>query len=98
MSLKYTPVTKSIRVPRLLKQGQGHQTCYELVDQKQGYNNAKFEKPHLNSVCEKANDKDLVKSGIMSIMSHEYFRKSKTGIFMICLMYLTILRFNLIIG
>ena len=37
----------------LLKKGQGHQTLYELVDPKQGYNNAKFEKPllKLNSVC-----------------------------------------------
>ena len=33
-----TPVTS--------KQGQGHQTWYEFVN-KQGYNNAKFEKPHL---------------------------------------------------
>ena len=45
-----------------IKQGQGLQTWYELVDPKQGYNNAKFEKPHLNSACEKANIKVLVKS------------------------------------
>ena len=31
-----------------LKQGQGHQTWYELEDPKQGHNNAKFEKPCLN--------------------------------------------------
>ena len=37
-----------------LKQGQGHQTWYILVDPKQGYNNAKFENPRLTSVCEKA--------------------------------------------
>ena len=36
--------------PKILKQGQGHPTWYELVDHKQGYTNAKFEKPHLNSV------------------------------------------------
>ena len=40
-----------------LKQGQGHQTCNELVDPKQGYNNAEFKAPCLNSVREKANDK-----------------------------------------
>ena len=44
-----------------LKQGQ--QNWYKLVDPKQGYNNAKFEKPCLNSVCWKANDKVFVKSG-----------------------------------
>ena len=36
--------------PVTLKQGQGHQTWYDLVDLKQSHNNAKFEKPHLNSV------------------------------------------------
>ena len=30
---------------------------YELVDPKQGYNNAKFEKPCFNRVYEKANNK-----------------------------------------
>ena len=30
--------------PVALKQGQGHQIWYDLVDPKQGYNNAKFEK------------------------------------------------------
>ena len=38
-----------------LKQSQGHQTWYELVDLKQGYDRAKFEQPPLNSVCEKSN-------------------------------------------
>ena len=37
-----------------LKQGQGHQTWNELVDPKQGYDNAKFKKPLLNSANEKA--------------------------------------------
>ena len=31
--------------PVNLKQGQGHQTWYELVHPKQGYNNAKLENP-----------------------------------------------------
>ena len=38
--------------PVTLKQSQGHQKWYELVDPKQGYNNAKFGKPYSNSVCE----------------------------------------------
>ena len=46
----------------MLKQGQGHHTWYELADPNQGSNNAKFEKPHLNSVRERANDKVFVKS------------------------------------
>ena len=32
-----------------LQQGEGDQTCYELADPKQGYNNAKFEKPCMNN-------------------------------------------------
>ena len=52
-----------------LIQSQGHQSWYELVDSKQGYNNAKFEKPHLNSVHEKANDVVFVKSENTSITS-----------------------------
>ena len=60
--------------PVTFKQGQGHQTGYNSVDPKQGYNllKAKFEKSHLNSVCQKANDKVFVKSGTMSIISPEY--------------------------
>ena len=45
-------------IPVTLKQGQGHQTWYELLGSKQGYNNAKFENPclKLNSVHDKANN------------------------------------------
>ena len=57
--------------PVTLKQCQGHQTWYELVDPKQGYNNAKLEKPCLNSICETANNKDFVKSGNTSIFTIE---------------------------
>ena len=39
------------------KQSQGHQTYNETVDP--GYNHAKFEKPHFDSVREKANVKGL---------------------------------------
>ena len=45
-----------------LKQGYGHQTGYESVDPKQGYNNAKFEMPHLAHCQKKANVKVSVKS------------------------------------
>ena len=38
------------------KQGQGHQTWCALAHSKQGYANAKFEKPRLNSVREKPNE------------------------------------------
>ena len=58
-----------------LKKGHGNQTWYKLVDLKQGYNNAKSEKPCLNSVHEKAH-KVFVKSETMSIIYFEYVRKS----------------------
>ena len=37
-----------------LKQGQGYQTWYELLDPEQGNTNIKFERPPLNSVNQKA--------------------------------------------
>ena len=58
-----------------LKQGKGHQAQYEMVDPKQGYNNAKFQKPHLSNVRERANNKAFVKSGNTSIISLEYVWK-----------------------
>ena len=45
--------------PVTLKQGQCHQTLYELGDSKQCYDNAQCEKLHFNSTCERANDKFL---------------------------------------
>ena len=39
--------------PVTLKQDQGHQIEYELVDTEQGYDNAMFEKSRWNSVREK---------------------------------------------
>ena len=63
--------------PVTLEQGQGHETWWKLVDPKQGNNNAKFEKPYLNSVREKVNDK----SGNMSIISFEYVLKSKIVVY-----------------
>ena len=68
-------------VPATLKQGQGHQTWNELVDPKQGYNNAKCEKPHLNNVHEIANNKVLVKPGSMSVISLEHVWKSKIVVY-----------------
>ena len=46
---QYAPVT--------LKEGQGHQTRYELVDHKQGSYHAKFSGPPLKNIYEKANVK-----------------------------------------
>ena len=43
-------------IPVTLKKVKVTKTWYELVDPKQGYGNAKFEKPHFNSVHEKGND------------------------------------------
>ena len=65
--------------PVTLKQGQGHQTWYELVDPKQGCNNGKFEKPHLklNSVQEKANDKVFVKSETCQLSLLNIFESQK---------------------
>ena len=41
--------------PVTLKQDQGHQTRYEFEDPKQGFNNAKFEKPGVNGAHERSN-------------------------------------------
>ena len=65
------------QIPVTLKEGQGHQTWYELVDPKQDDNNVKFQKPCLNSVCEKASDKVFVKSVNMWVISLEYVQKFK---------------------
>ena len=50
-SYKFAFYTSDKYVP--LKQGQSHQTWYELADAKQSYNHAKIEKPHLNNVCQR---------------------------------------------
>ena len=69
--------------PQSLKQGHGHQTWYELVDPKQGYN-------HTNAP-EKGNVKAFAKSENMSIISLEYVgKKNKSDTFMIYLLCLTI--------
>ena len=39
--------------PVILKQDQDHQTWYDLIEPKQGYNHAKFERPPLNSIRKK---------------------------------------------
>ena len=44
---------------------------------KPGYNNTKFEKPHLNSVHDKANNNFFNKSGNVSMISLEYAQRSK---------------------
>ena len=43
----------------------------KLVEPKRGYDHAKFERPPLNNICQKANTKVFVKSQNMSIISHE---------------------------
>ena len=53
-----------------LKLGQDHQTWYDLLDPKQGFDHAKFERPPLHSVSQKANIKVFVKSENISIISH----------------------------
>ena len=46
--------------PVTLKQSQGHQTWFELVDPEQGYDNAKFKKkPHLTVSVKKPTIKVL---------------------------------------
>lgn len=55
---------------------QGHQTWNESEDPKEGYNLAKFERPQLKSVKEKANVLVVVKSGNTSIIFLEYMEKS----------------------
>ena len=60
-----------------LKQSQGHQTYNDNVDPKQGKNHAKFERPPLKSICQKANIKVFVKSENVSTISCEYVQKWK---------------------
>ena len=80
-----------------LEQGQGHQAWHALVDPTQSYNHAEFERPHLNSVLEKANVKGFVKSENTSVISPAYLRKSKIVVVIIFLKYLIIVQcFNLI--
>ena len=55
----------------------GHQSWYELLGPEQGYDHTKFERPPINSICQKANIKVFVKSGNMSIISLEYVQKWK---------------------
>ena len=68
-------------IPVTLKQGQGHQTWYKLVDPKQGYNNAKFGKPRFNTVSEKASYKVFVKSGNTLVISLHYIGKSNIVVY-----------------
>ena len=67
--------------PVILKQGQDHQTWYKLVEPKQCYNSAQFEKTCLNSVCERANDKAFATSGNTAIISLDYVRESKIVVY-----------------
>ena len=52
-----------------------------IIDPKQGYNNAKVEKPRLKSVRGKANDNIFVQSGNTSIISFEYLQQSQIVVY-----------------
>ena len=58
-----------------LRQDQGHQTWYELLDRKQGHDHAKSEKPPLYSVHKKANVRVFVKLENTSIISLKYVQQ-----------------------
>ena len=60
--------------PMTLKQSEDRQTWY-MVDHKQGYYHAKFERPPLNSVCRKTNVRFFVNSRNTSIISLGYVQK-----------------------
>ena len=60
-NLKNNFVVYNSNTPLTSKESQGHQIWHDLVDPKQAYNNTKFKKTHLNSVCGKANNKIFVK-------------------------------------
>ena len=63
--------------PITLKQCQGHQAWNRLIDPEQGCNHAKFERPHINSVCEKTNMKVFLSQQERSMISLEYNAKKK---------------------
>ena len=58
--------------PVTLKQDQDHQTWYELVDTKQGYDNAKNGKTLLKQCLGKKTAEVFNKSGNVSIITLEY--------------------------
>ena len=62
-------------IPVTLKYGQSPQHWYELLDPRQDYNHAKFERPPLNSVRQGVNVKVLVKAENMSVFSLECVQK-----------------------
>ena len=76
----------------ILKQGQGHQIWYKLVDPKQGYDSAKIEKHRLNSVRERADDAFLSNQTTRQIPPFSTCESQNCGIVMTCLIYLTILQ------
>ena len=79
-----------------LKYGQGNQTWFELLDPQKGYNHAKFERPPLNSVCEKPTIKILSNQKTRQLHSLDFQKVKISVIFIIFLTYLTIpQRFNL---
>ena len=64
-----------------LQQGQGHQTWNELVDPKQGYDNAKFEKKKKKNSLEKCPWKKNRALSNQETCLLEYMRKSKIVVY-----------------
>ena len=60
-----------------LKQGQGHQTWFELVDSKQGCYNTNFEKSRLNSVPQKKSQKHFSSNQETGKLSPLHMHESK---------------------
>ena len=76
-----------------------HHTGYKFVDSKQGYSHVKFERHPLNNVCQKANIKKFLSNQNTLIISLEYMKKWKnSGIFIIHLIYFTILQISNLTG
>ena len=82
-----------------LNQGQSHQTGFELVDPKQGYDNAKFEKTHLLVSVKEPVIKFLSNQETCQLSPFNMHKTKikKNGALMTGLVHLTILQsFNLI--
>ena len=72
--------------PVTLKQSQGHQTYNENVNPEWGYNHAKFERSHFNSVWEKGNSKGFLskwRNILIIFLKHVQNKIKNSGIFLI---------------
>ena len=92
----WTKIKKQITVynsdtPVTLKQGQGHQIWHKLVKPKQDYNNAKFEKPHIDSTPNKPMIKFLSIQEKRQLPPLITCKSKNSGIVRTCFIYLTFL-------